>query len=366
MYLQLFDSVRITEGAKRALIFDTATGFISFIPKSFSALLSDRNRDYALLRQESDDESKEALDQYLEFIQHHRLGIFVEHKDELAHFRTSDETALSTSEVDYFIFDLHPSGLTSGIAEQIDQMGIKFVQLRILNGSHSKDIMDLFSRLSLFNDTSVNEVSIVLAHHTDLEDCIVAGEVITSNRYLQFLFHSSEHEERKTYGNIEVSKMTKAVRIPEGCGCVNVNTMNRSRLFYTEALHHNSCLHKKMAIDKDGNIRNCPSMPKAFGNIKNTTLQAAFRNAGFKEYWSVTKDRIKTCKDCEFRYICTDCRAYTERSNIDSDGIDLSKPLKCGYDPYTAQWQEGSTHVLKHTAAVSTMKSGDLRHGDAL
>lgn len=347
MYLQLFDSVRITEGIKRAIIFDTATGFINFIPKSFSALLSDTTQDYSLLRQELDKESKDALDQYIEFIQNNKLGFLVENKEEVANFRKSDETLLIMSEVDYLIFDLYPSDLTSDIIEQIDQMGIKFVQLRILNDSHSKDIINLFSRLSLFNNTSVNEVSIVISHNADLEHCIITGEVIKANIYLQFIFHSSDTEENKIYGNIEVSKITKSLRIPESCGCVSLNNMNSTRLFYNEALNNNSCLNKKMAIDKDGYIRNCPSMPKAFGNIRNTTLQAAFQSADFKEYWGVTKDQIETCKDCEFRYICTDCRAYTEKKYIDSYGTDLSKPFKCGYSPYTTQWQEWSTNPLK-------------------
>ena len=50
-------------------------------------------------------------------------------------------------------------------------------------------------------------------------------------------------------------------------------------------------------------------------------------------------------KDCEFRYICTDCRAYVE----DPEDI-LSKPLKCGYNPYTGEWSEWSTNPLKQKA----------------
>ena len=39
-------------------------------------------------------------------------------------------------------------------------------------------------------------------------------------------------------------------------------------------------------------------------------------------------------KDCEFRYICTDCRVF-----IQEDANILSKPLKCNYNPYTALWE---------------------------
>ena len=55
--------------------------------------------------------------------------------------------------------------------------------------------------------------------------------------------------------------------------------------------------------------------------------------------------KIHVCKDCEFRYICTDCRAYIE----DPNDI-LSKPLKCGYNPYTAEWSEWSRNPLKQKA----------------
>ena len=48
---------------------------------------------------------------------------------------------------------------------------------------------------------------------------------------------------------------------------------------------------------------------------------------------NIKKDQISVCKDCEFRYVCTDCRAYTQNS-----GDQYSKPLKCNYDPYTATW----------------------------
>ncbi|WP_257191410.1 MULTISPECIES: hypothetical protein [unclassified Chryseobacterium] len=32
-----------------------------------------------------------------------------------------------------------------------------------------------------------------------------------------------------------------------------------------------------------------------------------------------------------------DCRAYTELT----DGLDISQPLKSGYDPYTGEWMSG-------------------------
>jgi SPASM domain peptide maturase of grasp-with-spasm system len=83
-------------------------------------------------------------------------------------------------------------------------------------------------------------------------------------------------------------------------------------------------------------------MSLSFGNIKDIMLEKALNHENFKKYWNITKDQIAVCKDCEFRHICTDCRAYIEEPN------DMySKPLKCGYDPYSNKWSEWSTNPLK-------------------
>ncbi|WP_312511537.1 hypothetical protein [Chryseobacterium culicis] len=62
-----------------------------------------------------------------------------------------------------------------------------------------------------------------------------------------------------------------------------------------EAINHNSCLYKKIGIDKNGNIKNCPLMKENFGNIDKTR----------------------------------------------------SKPLKFGYNPYTGEWKDWSKNPLK-------------------
>jgi len=88
-------------------------------------------------------------------------------------------------------------------------------------------------------------------------------------------------------------------------------------------------------------------MPAAFGNIKEVSLVEAIGHAEFKAFWNTTKDQVKVCQDCEFRYICTDCRAYIEEPEDK-----YSKPLKCGYDPYSGEWSDWSTNPLKSKAMV--------------
>jgi SPASM domain peptide maturase of grasp-with-spasm system len=129
------------------------------------------------------------------------------------------------------------------------------------------------------------------------------------------------------------------------CGVISKFLFSVNSLTYFESLKYNTCLNRKIAINCNGEIKNCPSMQKSYGNINDTSLKEVLEKEGFKDLWNISKAQITTCKDCEFRNICTDCRAYTEAPN------DIySKPLKCGYDPYTTTWEAWSTNPLKQNA----------------
>ncbi len=119
------------------------------------------------------------------------------------------------------------------------------------------------------------------------------------------------------------------------CGKINENLFCPNLRTYLSSLKTNSCLYKKVSIDKNGNIKNCPSMIKNYGNIDNIALKDVLNTPDFTQLWHITKDRIEVCKDCEFRYICTDCRCFImDESNI------YSKPKNCKYNPYSTEWEE--------------------------
>lgn len=129
------------------------------------------------------------------------------------------------------------------------------------------------------------------------------------------------------------------------CGVISKFYFTVNNLTYFESQYHNTCLNRKISIDINGEIKNCPSMKESFGNINDISLKTVLGKEEFKKYWNITKSQIDICKECEFRAICTDCRAYVEEPNSM-----YSKPLKCGYDPYSMEWTEWSRNPLKSTA----------------
>ena len=75
-------------------------------------------------------------------------------------------------------------------------------------------------------------------------------------------------------------------------------------------------------------------MSVSYGHIKTSSLKNVLAQTDFSKYWKIKKDDVLVCKDCEFRYICTDCRAF-----INNPNNLISKPSKCKYDPYSAKWE---------------------------
>jgi SPASM domain peptide maturase of grasp-with-spasm system len=205
----------------------------------------------------------------------------------------------------------------------------------------------LSSVLRVIDDSPVFSVQMIIKYVEREHDIERIKHLIgTHSRISYILIHSSNQENLLNINNFSTIQYTmETIHSPVNCGRISPSLFAVNRLSIFESHHHNSCLNRKISIDTEGNIKNCPSMTQSFGNIRDTTLQEALDHPDFKKYWNVTKDQIAVCKDCEFRYICTDCRAYIENPE------DMySKPLKCGYNPYTCEWEEWSTNPLKQMA----------------
>lgn len=129
----------------------------------------------------------------------------------------------------------------------------------------------------------------------------------------------------------------------KSCGIICHDNMNYLSLYlFNEMREHNGCLNRKISVSQRGEIKNCPSMPVAYGHINTTSLLEVIEQEEFTRWFRIKKDDIAVCRDCEYRYNCTDCRAYLEDPHNA-----FSKPLKCGYNPYTGIWDDWTANPLR-------------------
>lgn len=129
---------------------------------------------------------------------------------------------------------------------------------------------------------------------------------------------------------------TQVIGSERHCGLITQQQLTPpSVTTFFEAKSFNGCLNRKISVDVNGKIKKCPSMIEVYGDVRSTSLIEAVQHINLKDSWNISKDNIAICSECEYRYACSDCRAYLE-----NPGDSYSKPLKCGYDPYRGVWNE--------------------------
>ncbi len=96
---------------------------------------------------------------------------------------------------------------------------------------------------------------------------------------------------------------------------------------------YNSCWGEKLAVTREGKVRPCIHSSIAVGDIMVDDIKEILEK--MDKYWTLSKDKINKCKDCELRHVCFDCREVAYRHGGDL----FSAQPNCSYDPYKGTWE---------------------------
>ncbi|MBL1223220.1 grasp-with-spasm system SPASM domain peptide maturase [Chryseobacterium sp. L7] len=344
-YFNVFNNILITKGATRILVSDLQRNFSELYPLELYEIIGElKNKSIENILKNYDTESILFVQEYINLLIEKEYG-FITEGDWDRNFPPLSYQFYEPNEISNILIEINDISVLDKIKQDVENLGVKHLVIY----SHKKLSLRDFKDIDLkFKSSVLNGIEMISPFHAHVDRKFIDSLHQTVDRIYNLVFYNCsktpfrhKHEFRFT---LQFSRENLKI---SSCGKVDLKYFNTNISKVSEAIHHNSCLHKKIGIDIHGNIRNCPLMPESYGNINDTSLEEALTKPGFRKYWNITKDQINVCKDCEFRYICTDCRAYTERNHKDSEGLDISKPLKCGYDPYTGKWEAWSTNPLK-------------------
>ncbi|NIF07404.1 grasp-with-spasm system SPASM domain peptide maturase [Chryseobacterium sp. Tr-659] len=344
-YFNLFSNILITKGAGRILISDLQRNVSELYPLELYEITEDLKK-YSIenMMNDYDEDSKNIIQEYLDILLEKEYG-FITENDWNKNFPPLSHEYHEPSLIADIFMEMDDISLLEKIKPSIENLGVKHLTIYSTKTLSAQDIINIdktfetsvLSGIEIFSPfkREIDQTSIKLLHnHT--------------SRIYNIIFYNcpAPHFKAKDEYRFTLHYIEEDLKI-SSCGKVDLKYFNTNLPKVLEAINHNSCLHKKIGIDKAGNIKNCPLMKESFGNMENSTLEEVIEQPGFKKYWSVTKDLIETCKDCEFRYVCTDCRAYTEDALKKKQSLDTSKPLKCGYNPYICKWEDWAANPLK-------------------
>ena len=283
---------------------------------------------------EVDAKTQNIIIEYIEFLISNDLAVLLDF-DELSQYPPVSLNWDYPSVITNAIID-HGSWCDSNLnsfISQLDQLGCFNLQVRC----YSPQTLEYWINfIEMFQNYRITTIEFILKYDDTFQNMEAFSKFFTNPRVRNIQVHSTPLEKINELKN-KVSKVyywEYELSDEANCGeiCPQYFSVNFSN--FTESLKFNTCLNRKISVDKNGTIKNCPSMRYGFGQVNTTTILEVLHTPRFQALWNIKKDEIEVCKDCEFRYMCTDCRAYvTEPDNL------FSKPAKCGYNPYEAKWQ---------------------------
>ena len=212
------------------------------------------------------------------------------------------------------------------IIAQLDEQNCRCVQIRFLPHANISEITDV---LHHFNNSNVAAIEVmadshtILAHHIENE----------CDALISIIAYAAEGVAFEQRAGCTIISVSQAFTGASQCGVVEPQQFNCNREFFFLSGGYNTCLYRKVAIDREGYIRSCPASPQRFGRVGETPIAGAMSQPGFRRLWGITKDRVDVCRDCEFRRICPDCRVFTRNPERPT-----AHPARCAYNPYLARW----------------------------
>ena len=345
--LKIFANCLLVKGYNRSIICDLQRRDYVFLPNEMANLLiNHENKSLEEIKSFYDNEFHELIEDNITYLEKKEYVFFTKYPTRFPKLNLNWNYPFLISNA---LIDCITTSNYRKVLTELDNLKCKNIEFRFYKNFEFNIIYDI---INFVNDSKfiVNSIGFIIPF---IEENIEKTNLILTKsvRISYFVVFNTPNDKLSILNNVEsnVIYIAKNINSEKNCGVILNKNFSLNIKTYTESQRHNTCLNRKISIDKDGNIKNCPSIQQSFGNIKDTTLEEALNHPDFKKYWNVNKDMIEVCKDCEFRHICTDCRAYTERTHFDGE-IDLSKPLKCGYNPYTNEWAEWSTNPLKEKA----------------
>jgi len=341
-YFYLFADCFPVKGYLRTMLLDIGRRAIYFVDNSYFELLTvlKTHPIGEVLTMLEGEEDMQEFEKFLSYMTEKELGIIV---DDLSLFPPIEVYWDHPSPITNAIIDIrHLEHDYASIFAQLDTLGCRHLQIRAYEALSRKDIFNILASTA---GRHFRDIQIITKYDDNrLPEPDIAA-ILAKYPKLCLTIHSSPFNKwlknDPLKGMIDlglgfVMYIKQPIDSCSACGIINSQTMHIPAIeTLMENMTYNGCLNRKISVDEHGEIKNCPSMTTSYGNIKDTQLTDVVRNDEFRTVWHIKKDDIEVCKDCEYRYICTDCRAYTT-----DPGSLRSKPSKCRYDPYTGQWSQ--------------------------
>ena len=264
-YFNLFSNIIVTRGFNRVLFSDLQRNISELYPVELGDII--------------DSLEIKSIENILKGLDTHSRTLFNEYIDELLEkeygFITSDNWELNLPKIpttynDYstisnLFIEIEDVSSIHKIKNSVDNLLVKYIVIHCYKNLTIEDFIEIDN---YFEKSTLIGIEIYCPFYTGVTNKFLSKINEQSKRFYNIIFFNCKKVPFKRqkdfrfaieFTNIGIDRMS--------CGKINLKYFNTNISKVLESLNHNSCLHKKISIDLNGNIKNCPSMTQSFGNI---------------------------------------------------------------------------------------------------
>jgi len=326
-YFLLYANCILVKGGKKVLIYDLQYGRARFIPNLlYDILVTARKSTLNEIKNKYLNVDGNEIELIFKELKADSWGFFTKFPEQFPELNMSFEISGQITNAIIDIDDFREQPIPK-IIKELNNLGCKALELRFYTPILISELQTILKHTL---ETRLKTIIIYLNYHRSFT---YNGTKKIQNLFPRvksiILYNAPKRkkisDKTKSY---YIEFLEEEIKPDIDCGLVNEDYFTINYQFFLESFNYNNCLYKKISIDRRGYIKNCPSMTKHYGNIKETSLSSIVAKKEFQELWYIKKTDINVCKNCEFRYMCQDCRVFIE------DKTDkFSKPSKCSYNP---------------------------------
>ncbi|MCL1934678.1 MAG: grasp-with-spasm system SPASM domain peptide maturase [Candidatus Azobacteroides sp.] len=300
-------------------------------------LLKNNLLDISKIQKEYNNADQKIIDDYIDFLNTNEL-VFLCKKAIAKYFKNIDIKYESPYLINNVVIELDINSHYDlpQFFEDIEHVGCIDLQIKIFDEQTVNRISDI---LSYTLNKRIKAIELIIPYTKSfvvqknifslLRDHLRITAIVIYNTPQEHI----NHLEKQFLNDFsKIGFYSDMINNSQYCGFVSPAYFTVNLPFFMESKLYNNCLNKKLTIDNQGNIKNCTALNKSYGNLKNDNLIQIISSSEFQKLWKIKKDEISVCRDCEFRYMCSDCRAFTENNDL------YGKPKYCHYDPYEMKW----------------------------
>lgn len=334
-FLTLYPNIVIVKGYNRSIIADLYKKRFRFVPNLLADILDDlyefpkEIEDITLL---VDSESRMEIINQVNLLVSEDYLVLASEDFNLRIKRFPTNKTEDSKIVDCIIELSQESDYPiSSFLNKLNLIGIKFLEIRFLDISSFRNNFSIIQ--SALQDSTIEYLQIIAPEHPILYE-VLQNEYSEFSRLNLFTIYNASKSIKLENTHFEIEFSTQEFIDSSNCGCISPQYFRYNIQNYNLNRTANNCLSRKLSIDHNGKIKNCPSKMSHFGIFDPSTIDALIESLEFQKEWAITKDKVLICSDCEFRWMCSDCRVF-----IQDEKNPFSKPSKCQYNPYINKWE---------------------------